>query len=58
MLIQRDNRRKTYQRIIIISFVNLGNKIQNIYNSLIIVLAADGGWPPATNVTLMLGNTY
>ena len=34
-------------------FVNRKNRIQNFYNLLIIFLAADGGWPPAANFTLV-----
>ena len=51
---QRDIRRKIYKRTNYISFVNHGNRIQSSHNSLIIDLAADGGWPPAANFTLAL----
>ena len=33
--------------------VNHGNRIQNSYNSSTTVLAANGGWPPAANFTLV-----
>ena len=36
-----------------ISFVNHGNRVENSYNSLIIVLAADGGWPLGAIFTLV-----
>ena len=36
-----------------ISSVNHGNRIQNSYNSSTTVLAANGGWPPAVNFTLV-----
>ena len=48
MLIQRDIRVLLY-----ISLVNHGNRIQNSYNLLIILLAADGGWPPVANFNLV-----
>ena len=35
------------------SLVNHGNKMQSSFNSLIIVLAADGGWPSAPNFILV-----
>ena len=37
-----------------ISLVNHGNRIQNSYNLLIILLAADGSWPPAGNFSQFL----
>ena len=40
---------------LIISLVNHGNRIQN-YNLLIIVLVADGGWPPAANFILVVSD--
>ena len=47
MLIQRDIRGND------ISLVNHGNKIQNSYNLLTILLAADGGWSPVANFSLV-----
>ena len=34
-------------------YVIYRNRIQNSYNLLIIFLAADGGWPPVANFTLV-----
>ena len=48
MLIQRDIRVLLY-----ISLVNHGNRIQNSYNLLRLVLAADSGWSPAANFILV-----
>ena len=38
-------------------YFNDRNRIQDSYNLLIIFLAADGGWPPAANFTLVNSET-
>ena len=38
--------------------VDHGDRIQNSYNILKIVLAAKSGWLPAANFTLVLGGLY
>ena len=39
-------------------YVNHRNRIQNSYNPLVIFLAADGGWPPAANFTLVINYDF